>query len=172
MTRNIQLGLLLVSSLSLACRTESDGDWGEETVVETQPGSNPGMNPQNIYEVQGGWLGRAHSVYQNDPMGFDGMTANVVVRVLEADEFDGTADAEIDVSLRLGLGQWMNGTGTGNLVANHNGEFEAIVEAANGNRCLIEGDWSGDAGLVGADLSCVGNAADGWSDYEFTAYRF
>jgi hypothetical protein len=172
MTRNIQLGLLVFSTLSLACRTESDGDWGEEeTVVESQPGSNPSMNPDNIYEVQGSWLGRANSVYENDYLGFDGLSANIVVRVLEADELDGTAAAEIDVSLRLGLGQWMNGSGTGYLVANHNGEFDAVVESAIGTRCLVEGDWNADAGLVGADLSCVG--ADGaWSDYGFTANRF
>jgi len=171
MTRNVQLGLLVFSTLTLACRTESDGDWGEETVVETQPGSNPGMEAENIYEVQGSWLGRADSVYQTDYLGFDGLNANVVVRVLEADELDATAEAKIDVSQRLGLGQWMNGEGTGYLVSNHTGQFDAVVESANGNRCLIEGDWSAEAGLVGADLSCVGGDND-WSDYEFTATRF
>jgi hypothetical protein len=171
MTRNIQLGLLVLSSLTLGCRTESDGDWGEEAVVQSQPGSNPSMNPEHIYEVQGSWLGRARSVYENDEIGFDGLSANIVVRVLDADEFDATASAEFDVSLRVGLGKWMNGVGTGNLNADHVGQFEALVESENGTRCLVEGDWDGNAGSVGADLSCV-SAYGEWSDYEMTAKRF
>lgn len=164
----------LLPIFSLACRseadiTESDRD-GSVTIADTS-GTIQTMDPSDAYDVEGSWMGELATTDSSDELEISGEEVNIIVRILNADDKDATGEIEVDVSMRIGFGEWMQGEGVGSQVGVRVGEFDVVVESHAGDKCVIEGDWSGEVGIVGADITCI-DANGTYANYDFVADRF
>ena len=161
---NRTLALLSLSLISAAgCITDESAlnlnDSTAEFSVE--------IDAMAMSEVEGIWSGELLSVHADDSLGLQGAEVLTILRVLEYD-----ADAaEIDMSFRFDLDEWMTGIGTAGLMSNEIGDFEAVVRNSEGVTCVVDGDWSTGTQSVYVEFNCID--ADGLSgEYLVEANRF
>jgi hypothetical protein len=158
------LALVTFSLISAAgCRTDEStlniNDSTAEFSVE--------IDALAMSEVEGIWSGELHSVHADDSLGLQGAEVLTILRVLEYD-----ADAaEVDMSFRFDLDEWMTGIGTAGLMSNEIGDFEAVVRTPDGVTCMVDGDWSTGTQSVYVEFICTDT--DGISgEYLLEAHRF
>jgi hypothetical protein len=143
--RNLALASLALLA-STACRTDEG-----VTVDENVMGLSVDIDASAMGEVEGSWMGTLQSTDEVDSLGLAGSEVLSVVRVLEYD-----ADAaELDMSFRFDLENWLTGIGTGSLMSNEIGAFDAVVHGPEGVTCLVDGDWSTGTGALYAEFICT-----------------
>jgi hypothetical protein len=152
--RNLVLAALALTA-STACRTDD----GMAQVDENVMGLSVEIDAYAMGEVEGSWMGTLESTGDVDTLGLAGSEVLTVMRVLEYD-----ADAaEVDMSFRFDLENWLTGIGTGSLMSNEIGAFDAIVHGPEGVNCLVDGDWSTGTGSIYIEFNCTDDSGQNGS---------